>query len=464
LAEVHVSNKYLHPSLQKAFMPIVPGCTEHHLKLSSILSEAHSNHKSLAVCWLDLANAYGSVHHSLISFSLHHYHAPPQFLGIMQALYSGLNAKVITAEMETPVISLQKGVYQGDPLSVVIFNTVMNTLLDTISLRIDLGYRFSNSPRRVNILQYADDICLVADSPASCQYLVATVSDWLQWSGMVAKIPKCQCLSLQGSTGRLADPHLTLDGVPIPFSTDAVRFLGMEVQVPKNNGAAREAVLSKLQRMLMSIDETPLTRKQKLLLYSGGVCPRMTWHLLIQEFPTTWMEQQVDAMVTRYLKRWSGLGKSANTALLYLPCAMGGLNLPSLMTLHKRLQVSRQCQLLVSQDSCVQFLVDCGLKLELSLARKKFRPAKQAREALVINPPGGNSKSLMKRAKAAVSEEVNSSLLDHLQSLEKQGQMSRCTSPSCAPVWSRVVQALPEEQMKFALNAAIDVRCSSTQH
>ena len=164
-----------------------------------------------------------------------------------------------------PVISLQKGVYQGDPLSVVIFNTVMNTLLDTISLRIDLGYRFSNSLRRVNILQYADDTCLVADSSASCQYLVATVSDWLQWSGMVAKIPTCQCLSLQGSTGRLADPHLTLDGVPIPFSTDAVQFLGMEVQVPKNNGAAREAVLSKLQRMLMSIDETPLTRKQKLM-------------------------------------------------------------------------------------------------------------------------------------------------------------------------------------------------------
>ena len=78
----------------------------------------------------------------------------------------------------------------------------------------------------------------------------------------------------------------------------------MEVQVPKNNGAAREAVLFKLQRMLMSTDEA---RKQKLVLYSGGVCPRMTWHLLIVEFPTSWMEQQVDAMVTRYLKRWSGI-------------------------------------------------------------------------------------------------------------------------------------------------------------
>ena len=74
----------------------------------------------------------------------------------------------------------------------------------------------------------------------------------------------------------------------------------------------------------------------------------------------------------------------------------------------------------------------------------------------MINP-GGNSKSLMKTAKATVSEEVNSSLLDHLQSLEKQGQMSRCTTPSCALVWSRVVQALPEGQMKFAFNVAADV-------
>ena len=46
-----VTNMYLDSSLQKAFMPTVPGCTEHHHKLSSILAEAHSNHKSVAVCW-----------------------------------------------------------------------------------------------------------------------------------------------------------------------------------------------------------------------------------------------------------------------------------------------------------------------------------------------------------------------------------------------------------------------------
>ena len=87
---------------------------------------------------------------------------------------------IITEDWATPLVPLQKGVYQGDPLSVVIFNTVMNTLVDTVKTRIDLGYRFSDCPRQVNILQYADDTCLVANSPASCQFLLAKVSDWLQ--------------------------------------------------------------------------------------------------------------------------------------------------------------------------------------------------------------------------------------------------------------------------------------------
>ena len=59
-------NQYFDPSLQTAFLPTTPGCTEHQLKLSSIPNEAQAKHKALAVCWLDLANAYGSVHHIIM--------------------------------------------------------------------------------------------------------------------------------------------------------------------------------------------------------------------------------------------------------------------------------------------------------------------------------------------------------------------------------------------------------------
>jgi len=97
-----IANKYLDRSVQKAFMPVTPGCVEHHLKLSSVLGEASKKHKSLIVCWLDLANAYGSVHHSLIHFSLTHYYVPPQFQNFLKAFYTDLLPSVSTKNWSTP--------------------------------------------------------------------------------------------------------------------------------------------------------------------------------------------------------------------------------------------------------------------------------------------------------------------------------------------------------------------------
>ena len=165
-----IHNKFIDRSIQKAFMPSTPGCIENHLKLMSVLSEARKKHKALAVCWLDLKNAYGSVHHSLIEYSLKHYHAPPKFYEMVRFLYKDLSASVITSEWSTSQIPLKIGVYQGDPFSVMIFNTVINTLVDTVQTRLDLGYSFSNSKHTINLIQYADDSCLLANSPASCQY------------------------------------------------------------------------------------------------------------------------------------------------------------------------------------------------------------------------------------------------------------------------------------------------------
>ena len=83
-----LDNGYLNRSIQKAFMTATPGCTEHNSKLATILSEARRKHKSLLVSWLDLANAYGSVNHTLIQFAMQHYHTPPQLCLILESLYS----------------------------------------------------------------------------------------------------------------------------------------------------------------------------------------------------------------------------------------------------------------------------------------------------------------------------------------------------------------------------------------
>ena len=59
-----LQNSYMDITIQKAFVNGIPGCTEHHCKLAEVIKEASEKHRSLSVCWLDLANAYGSVPHA----------------------------------------------------------------------------------------------------------------------------------------------------------------------------------------------------------------------------------------------------------------------------------------------------------------------------------------------------------------------------------------------------------------
>ena len=69
-----ISNQYLDTNTQKAFVKNIPGCTEQYHKLLGAVLEAFRRHKSISVCWLDLANTYGSVNHGLIDFTRRHFH------------------------------------------------------------------------------------------------------------------------------------------------------------------------------------------------------------------------------------------------------------------------------------------------------------------------------------------------------------------------------------------------------
>ncbi len=160
------SNHYLDTNIQKAFQSHIAGCEEHQLKLASVIKDANQHQQSLAIAWLDLANAYGRVSHQLIQFALSHYHAPSEFLALDSNLYEN-------QQWETKPVDLLFGVVQGDPLSVSIFNNAINLLLDHIqTVCPDAGYRFSSSARELLILQYADDTCLIAKNAKKSQQML----------------------------------------------------------------------------------------------------------------------------------------------------------------------------------------------------------------------------------------------------------------------------------------------------
>ena len=164
--------------------------------------------------------------------------------------------------------------FQGDPLSVSIFNVVINTLVDPLlHLCHHLGYRFSSSDICLNLLQYADDTCMLARDPHSCQRMLNVMEEWLTWSGMRAKPSKCQAVALKSrknADNRVYDPQLMLGSSAIPFlGNTTTTFLGMPVSPTLSDIHHRDINATKVHEMLEKIDRAPLSYKYMQAAHSS---------------------------------------------------------------------------------------------------------------------------------------------------------------------------------------------------
>ena len=450
-----ICNSFLDTNIQKAFQSRIAGCEEHQLKLSSIIRDANKHQRSLTIAWLDLANAYGSVNHQLIQFALSHYHAPPELIALTSNLYHNQQAIITCQNWQTNPVSLQVGVFQGDPFSVAIFNTVINLLLDHIKhVCPDTGYRFSSSDRQLSTLQYADDTCYTARNPKKCQEMLNATDVWLKWAQMEPKVPKCRTLSLQSrhpQHNRFSNPHLTLGTEEIPFLGDeTIPFLGMPVTKLMLTAGHRESISKDLVDLLERVDTSPVTTKQKVKLYKDGICPRLAWGFRVLELPISWIERELESKATKFLKKWMSIPKGGNTKLLYLPKEDGGLALPALSTFYKQQQASRHILFSTSKDECVRYL---ETQHSSNLSTGSFTPSSVVHQAICQHPSHTKSqlKSLVKRT---ISEADASTRKSHLLNLPVQGRMFQ--QDVDYSYWADAVSSLPDRELKFAYNAAID--------
>ena len=332
LDEHMFGNGLLDTRVQKAFQSKIPGCEEHQFKLHSVLQDANSNSRSLTIAWIDLENAYGSVPHNLITFALHHYRVNPYLVDLVHHLYTNLTASILTPSWSTAAFAMEVGVFQGDPLSVSIFNVVINTLVDPLIQHChELGYRFSSSNMCFNLLQYADDTCMLARDPRSCQRILNVMEEWLTWTGMRAKPSTCQAVALKSRTNAdnwVYDPQLHLGSSIIPFlGNSTTTFLGMPVSPTLKDSQCREIISTRVQRMMEKIDNAPLSPKYKILILRRALPAKIGWSLKITSMPPSFVSRILDTCSTRFLKKWLKMPHCANPSSLYLSSSRGGLAL-----------------------------------------------------------------------------------------------------------------------------------------
>ena len=206
----------MNPTIQKGFMREVGGCVEHSETVYRAALDARNHKRDLVISWIDLANAYGSVKHSLIQFSLEWYHVPNHFCELMWKYYEKLCAAVhINGEL-TPWFWFEVGVFQGCTVSTILFNVAFNTSFMHIQpLEAECSYVFRN--QKISVLQtgYADDLGIVTgtrgpmDAFQNNEKVLKRLQEWLDWTRSMKAKPK-KCITSGLKHGKAIDPELKI--------------------------------------------------------------------------------------------------------------------------------------------------------------------------------------------------------------------------------------------------------------
>ena len=77
---------------------------------------------------------------------------------------------------------------------------------------------------------------------------------------------------------------------------------------------------------MSDIDLKPLHPKNKVLLYNRYVFSKLSWLFTVADLSKTWICENLDSLVFRYICKWLELPVCGTLSNLFLPCNKFGLN------------------------------------------------------------------------------------------------------------------------------------------
>ena len=441
-----VKNNYIETNLQKGFWSEISGCVEHTELLTYIINHARLKQRQVIITLLDLKNAFGEIDHQVIMKVLEYHHFPAEIKSLVKEYYTNYKISIGTDKFTTDPIPIEKGVLQGDCLSPLLFNLVVNALLKTIdSERIrTMGYNYCDTLTPRHWFQFADDSALVTSTEEDSQALLNVFTKWCHWAGLKICPRKCKIFAMRKNGTRTVqfNPYLRVNNVQIPTLKQDEEFvyLGKIFSMNMKTTNIENDLKKDVRDYLEHIHRLPLHPAQKITIVTRYVYSKLRWRLTTYEIAHTWVKQNLDSIVIEYLKRWLHLHQGANTRHLFLPTNKFGirLSLPS--------DLLKSCQLVKRS------ILKCSKNQEMK-DLYKLTVAKHVNEDRLLDNREKNTANRLLR------NETANKIVRDLDGLKEQSVIMKELKVLCTgnviSLWHSISQEMTENIYRFARQALI---------
>lgn len=166
-------------------------CTDAVFVIRQIAEKSIEYNIPAYMCFIDLEKAFDRVQLQDVVHLLYSRQVPLNLIKVIENIYNGNKVQAkINGELTEP-IPVEKGIRQGDSLSPLLFNLIMDEIIKQVRrLR---GYRMGN--RNITILCYADDAVLVAENEDDLQRLLYCFNRVAKTLNMVISTSKTKSLT-----------------------------------------------------------------------------------------------------------------------------------------------------------------------------------------------------------------------------------------------------------------------------
>ena len=338
------SNGYINESAQKAGVPGIPGCVEHVFSIWDIIQKTKAERGDIAMIWLDLANAYGSVPHSLIQAAMDFFWIPKTVQKVLLEYYNKFKMRFTTGDFTTEWQSLEVGVAAGCTISGILFVLVMEMILRSTNC--------DSALVKVPLRAFMDDVTIVSLKVAGAKEILCRLDKLIEWSGMMFKAKKSRSLTF--IKGRQKEVRYTVRGDNIPtVKEEPVKSLGRWYKGTLTDRSQGIEVQKAAEDGIQAIDRTALPGKFKCWCCQFGLYPRLMWPLTIYEVALSRVEI-IEGRISRYIRKWLGLPKPLNNSAIYGKTGQLQLPIASLTEEYKSAQVRTVMTLRYSNDPTIR--------------------------------------------------------------------------------------------------------------
>jgi hypothetical protein len=367
-----VNNNRLSPK-QKGSMPR-NGLQEHVFCINSSITDFRHQSGKLYVNFIDLADAFGSINHEFMIDSLRVYGYPEPIVNLTQDIYTNSYFQVESSDGCTEFIHRQRGIIQGCPHSVIVFEQGIDIWLRWMTIN-------NNIVSIPNPVQgYVDDIALCSTNDTDLIQMCDKTQRFVTCTGMQIKHRKCAILhgqrtgnnwSKKDTTTRL---EISVQNKPIPKlgKADSYTYLGHDISL---DGKAAESQLASIvhefHTTLTKINDSLLPIVANVQAINQMAISKLNFYFPNISFPLKTLIAMEDSIV-KYIRIWFKFNKSSNRDIIFIPSSKGGLGVlsPSTMYISKKITFLLQC--LNSDDPQTRFSARSSFHLHMSKRKAIF--------------------------------------------------------------------------------------------